>query len=241
MKASLLSALALLGALTGCGSREEGMRLHLGLAFRSARGAQQEGASRRFTNDRGEHITLNRAYLTVSSVELIACNASSAWRWLRHLSPVGTAHAHSETNPRRLGTPHVLNLELPDGERLALGTLHPPPATYCAARLALGPADADAEGEPALVGMEGRTLRLEGTFTPSIGGSAQPFTLENSAFIGIELPLEPLTLSEASPESRQLLTLTYDRWLDGLSPLAAEAPAQALRNAAASAAVIPSP
>jgi hypothetical protein len=241
MKPLLLSTLALLSALTGCGSREEGLRLHLGLVHRAGRGAQVEGSSRHFTNDRGERITLSRAYLTVSSVELIACPSLSTWRWLSRLSPVGTAHAHSESSPRRLGTPHVSSLERPDGELLVLGTLRPPPAAYCRARLVLGPADADAEGEPAQAGMVGKTLRLEGTFAPATGEPVQPFTLESSAVANAELPLEALHLSEETPESHQLITLAYDRWLDGLSPLEPGAAAQALRNAAASAQVAPSP
>lgn len=241
MKPALLSILALLPALAGCGSREEGLRLHLGLAWNAAREAQAAGTLRQFTNDRGDRITLSRGYLTVSSVELIPCPTSSAWRWLRQLSPVGTAHAHSESNPRRLGTPHVVSLERPDGEALALGTLHPPPGSYCRAHLILGPADADAEGAPTLVGMEGKTLRLEGSFAPASGGPTQPFTLESTAVLNADVPLEALSLSPETPESHQLLTLAYDQWLDALSPLEPGAAAQALRNAAASVTLAPSP
>jgi len=241
MKPALLSSVLLLSALTGCGWREEGLRLHLGLAHHAERGARLEGGSRHFTTDRGELVSLSRAYLTVSSVELIPCPAPSAWRWLRQLSPVGTAHAHSEANPRRLGTPHVISLERSDGEPLELGTLHPPPATYCRARLVLGPADEDAEGEPLQVGMAGKSLLLEGSFSPAEGAPAQPFKLESSAVITVELPLEALRLSEESPESRQRITLAYDRWLDGLSPGAPASAEQALRNVAASATMAPSP
>jgi hypothetical protein len=89
--------------------------------------------------------------------------------------------------------------------------------------------------------MVGKTLRLEGIFAPATGEPAQPFTLESSGVVNVELPLEALRLSEECPESYQLITLEYDRWLDGLSPLAPEAAAQALRNVAASARVSPSP
>lgn len=241
MKTALVSTLAVLSVLTGCGSREEGLRLHLGLAYRAEREVQVEAASRHFINDRGDRITLSRAYLTVNSVEIIACPTQSAWRWLRQLSPVGTAYAHTESNPKRLGTPYVSSLERPDGDPLELGTLHPPPAEYCRVHVVLGPADADAVGDPSAVGMEGKTLLLEGFFTPASGGSPQPFTLESGAVANAELRLEALRLSEESPESHQLITLAYDRWLDGLSPLAPEAAAQVLRNAAASAAIAPSP
>lgn len=241
MKPAPLSLLILLLIPIGCGWREEGLRLHLGLTHHATRGARAEGASRHFTTDRGERITLSRAYVTVSSVEFIPCPDLSASRWLRQLSPIGTAHAHSESSPRRLGTPHVSSLARSDGEALELGTLHPPPAAYCRARLVLGPADADAEGEPLLAGMVGKTLLLEGTFEPATGEPAQYFTLESSAVVNAELPLEALRLSGESPESHVLITLAYDHWLDGLSVLEPEAEAQALRNVAASASIAPSP
>jgi hypothetical protein len=241
MKPALLASGVLLWALTGCGWREEGMRLTLGLAHHAERGVRIESGSRAFTTDRGELITLSRAYLTVSSVELIPCPAPSAWRWLRQLSPVGTAYAHSEPNPRRLGTPHVISLERADGEPLELGTVRPPPATYCRALVVFAPADADAEGELPRGGMTGKTLLLEGTAAAAAGEPARPFFLESNASATVELPLEALRLSEESPESRQLMTLAYDRWLDGLSPLEPGAASQALRNAATSATLAPSP
>jgi hypothetical protein len=241
MKPALLSLVIPFLILTGCGWREEGLRLHLGLTHHAVRGARSEGASRHFTTDRGERITLSRAYVTVSSVELIPCPSLSASRWLRQLSPVGTAHAHSESNPRRLGTPHVSSLARSDDEALELGTLHPPPDTYCRVRLVLGPADADAEGEPLLAGMVGKTLLLEGTLDPATGEPAQPFTLESRGVANAELPLEALRLSGESPESHVLITLAYDRWLDGLSVLEPGADAQALRSVAASASIAPSP
>ncbi|HVG56914.1 MAG TPA: hypothetical protein VNA24_00050 [Hyalangium sp.] len=241
MKVAILLLLILLLAPTGCGWREEGLRLRLSLAHHAARGAQIEGASRHFTTHAGDRVTLSRAYLTLSSVELIPCQASSSWRWLRQLSPVGTAHAHSESSPRRLGTPHVSSLARSDGEALALGTLYPPPAAYCRARLIFGPADADAEGEPLPVGMVGKTLLLEGSLSPATGGAVQPFTLESSAVINAELPLDALRLSEEFPESHLLITLAYDRWLDGLSFQSPDAATQALRNAAASATMAPLP
>jgi hypothetical protein len=241
MKAAILPLLVLLLALTGCGWREEGLRLQLSLAHHAARGAQVEGASRHFTTEAGDRVTLSRAYLTLSSVELIPCQASSAWRWLRQLSPVGTAQAHSESSPKRLGTPHVSSLARSDGEALELGTLYPPPAAYCRARLVFGPADADAQGEPLPVGMVGKTLLLEGSLVSATGGPVQPFTLESSGVVNAELPLEALRLSEESPEAHLLITLAYDHWLEGLSCLTPEAAAQALRNVAASATIAPSP
>jgi hypothetical protein len=89
--------------------------------------------------------------------------------------------------------------------------------------------------------MVGKTLLLEGSFSPATGGAVQPFTLESSAVINAELPLDALRLSEEFPESHLLITLAYDRWLDGLSFQSPDAATQALRNAAASATMAPLP
>ncbi len=239
MKARPLFVLATVLNLAGCGSREEGVRLHLWLAHLPAQEAQVEGPTRHFTNDLGEHITLSRAHVTLSSVEIFPCATGSAWRWLRHLSPVGTAHAHSESNPQRLGVPHVSGLERPDGEALALGTLRPPPGSICRARLTFAPADADAEGLSAAADMEDKTLRLEGSFSPAEGGPSQPFLLESSGVFNVELSVEALTLSADTREADLVIHLAYDRWLDGASPSAPEASAQALRNVGQSAVIAP--
>ncbi len=228
-------------ALCACGAREEGIRLHLQLELRPARNGQTEGSARQFTNDRGEHITLTRAHVTLSSVEFFPCPTSSAWRWLRHLSPIGTAEAHSTTSPRRLGTPHVIGLERPDGEALVLGTLQPPPGSYCRAHLVFGPADADAEGLPAGAGMVGKTLLLEGERVPAGGGPAQPFRLESTNVGNAEVRLEGLSLTADALEASRTFQLAYDRWLDGVDLASPEASEQVLRNVASSTAVEPSP
>jgi hypothetical protein len=242
MKKTLLLRGALLPLfLTGCGSREEGTRLLLELAHRSVRAAQVEGLTRHFTNDRGDRITLTRAYVTLGSVEIIPCPEPAALRWLRTLSPVGTAHAHTESSPRRLGTPYVSGLERPDGEPLPLGLLRPPPGLYCRAHLVFAPADADAEGLPADGSMEGKTLVLEGGVVPVGEEALRPFRLESSGVANAQLPLEQVSLSPEDLESEQRITLHYDRWLDGTSPLATDAATQVLRNVASSTSIESSP
>jgi hypothetical protein len=236
-----LSTALLLLCLAGCGSREEGTRLHLGLAHLPTRAAEAEGTRRHFTNDQGDRITVTRAHVTLNSVEIFPCPTSAARRWLRALAPIATAHAHTESSPRRLGTPYVSSLERPDGEPLALDTLRPPPASYCRVHLVFGPADADAVGLPEDGHMEGRTLVLEGTVVPSGEEDPRPFRLESAGVAHAELSFNGLTLSPEALESHQLITLAYDRWLDGGSPLASDAAARALQNVARSAAVIPSP
>ncbi|MFY0522529.1 hypothetical protein ACN28I_04735 [Archangium gephyra] len=229
----------LLLALCACGAREEGIRLHLGLDFRPTSPALAEGFARQFTNSQGDRITLDRAHITLSSVEIIPCQTSSAWRWLRRLSPIGTAEAHEANTPRRLGTPHVSGLERPDGEPWALGTLQPPPGSYCRARLVFAPADADAEGLTPGVDMEGRTLLLEGRVLPASGGPERPFRLESASLTNAEVWLEGLSLTPDALEASRTLHLAYDRWLDGVDPASPGAAEQVLRNVAGSATIGP--
>ncbi|XXF81342.1 hypothetical protein P2318_16745 [Myxococcaceae bacterium GXIMD 01537] len=220
----------LLGA---CGAREEGIRLQLGLTLSAERGAQAgEGAARTFTNDRGERITLTRAYVTLGSVELLPCPTTSAWRWLRELSPIGTARAHSASSPLKLGVPNVGGLALAEGASRALGTLTPPPGAYCHAHLIFSPADPDAEGLPPNVDMTGRTVLLEGEFVPAGGGEARPFKIEGSGIAVADVRLEGVTLSAEASETSRVIALAYDRWLDGVSPDAKDAATAVVRNVA---------
>ncbi|WNG36834.1 hypothetical protein F0U61_26525 [Archangium violaceum] len=230
----------LLLALCACGSREEGIRLHLDLDLRPAREAKTEGQVRQFTNAQGARVVLTRAHVTLGSVEIFPCQTSSAWRWLRALSPIGTAEAHEASTPRRLGIPHVSGLERPDGESLALGTLQPPPGSYCRARLVFSPADADAEGLTTARDMEGKTLLLEGQFEPSSGeGPTQPFHLESASLANVEVWLEGITLSADALEASRTIHLAYDTWLDGVDPTADDAAEQVLKNIAKSATLGP--
>ncbi|OJH35748.1 hypothetical protein [Cystobacter ferrugineus] len=240
MKTSSPLLLALL-TLCACGYREEGTRLHLGLDFRPAKEVRAEGTTREFLNDRGDRIRLHRARVTLSAVEIFACQKSTAWKWLRALSPIGTAEAHSEGSPRKLGTPYVMGLGPADGEALALGTLRPPPDSYCRVHLLFAPADADAEGLGEHPDMEGKTLVLEGERIPAEGGPAVPFHVETSDIINTEVTLGGLTLSPESLEASRTLHLAYDRWLDGVDSVAAGSSAteQILRNLAGSVTVQP--
>ena len=229
----------LLVALGGCGEREEGVQLHLRLDLRPEREASTASTARQFTTPQGARITLNRAAFTLSSVEIFPCETSSAWRWPRWLSLVATAEAHELGSPRLLGVPHVSGLELPDGQALELGTLHPPPGSYCRARLIFAPADEDAEGLSTQQDMEGRTLLLEGESAPASGQPARPFHLETPTLINAEVRLEGLSLTPDALEASRTIHLAYDRWLDGVDPTSEGAAEQVLRNVAASVTLAP--
>jgi hypothetical protein len=230
MKPSLRGLLLSSLFLSACGAREEGMRLHLQLVHAPARGAEVDGPTRGFTTPRGEHITLTRAHVTLHSLELFPCQeAGSVTAW------------HTASSPLKLGTPHVDGLERPDGAPLELGTLRPPPGTYCRMRLVFAPADADAVGAPAGGDMLGRTLRLEGDVTPAEGGPARPFLLQSTGTSTAERALDRLSLSEEEREKHLVLSLPYDRWLEDVPWDSQEAAAQVLTQVSTSVQLQPEP
>jgi hypothetical protein len=216
--------------LSACGAREEGLRLHLTLIHGPARAVEVDGTLRHFTNPQGERITLTRAHVTLHSVELFPCQEQGSVTAL-----------HTASSPLKLGTPHVDGLERPDGEPLELGTLRPPPGTYCRMRLVFAPADADAVGAPAGGGMVGRTLRLEGEVTPADGSPARAFLLESTGLSTAERPLDRLTFSSEELEKHLVLTLPYDRWLENVPWNALEAPERVLTQVSASVQLQPGP
>jgi hypothetical protein len=217
---------ALLG-LTACagGERVEGLELKLGLTTTRARPAPPgvpEG--RRLLTNEGASAALSGALFTLGSVELLPCPEVGWRRWLRGLSPVGTAWAHSTTNARRLGSPQVLSLGEADNVVVELGVLRPPPGRYCHARLTFEPADSDAHGlDSAAVGgeavdMEGRSLHLRGTVATGNGPEARDFRVDTRGVASVDVALDGLTLSEEAPTASVVFALAWDMWLDGVGP-----------------------
>jgi len=210
----------------GCSSEEAGVSLAMHLAHRPS-GVSQSGAERVIQRPNGDVVRLTRGHVNVASVEIFAC-PSMAWRKvLDALSPLGTAQAHTEGTPTRIGEPHVDDLLRDDAQRLTLGTLKPPADRYCRAVVLLEAADADAVGLPASVPMEGSTLLLEGTVEPAGGGAAQPFELASSAeaeadvqFLGSTGSPSALPLTTAGTARTGHVLLRYDRWFDAVDPLA---------------------
>lgn len=215
------------------------MQFHVNLALQAASSVQADGSSRTFTNAQGDRIKLTRAYVTVSSVELAACPKGAMWRWLQQLSPIGTAEAHSTSSPLKLGEPHVSGFGTTDSELQVLGTLAPPPGSYCRATVVLAPADDDAVGLPSGVNMVGKTLLLEGQRVPAGGGATQTFHVESAGTSVVELSLDGVSLSESAPEVSRVISLAYDRWLEGVDPSAAAAGQSVLDNVSRTASVKP--
>lgn len=151
----------------------------------------------------GDTIELTLGYVAISSVEIVACEggslAQAGWRW----PGIGVAHAHSSTSPRKLGVPGVVPLAPREAVRAELGSLEPPPGTYCEARVVLGPADGDALMLPEGVAMVGHSLVIEGRVIDAGDGTSTPFRLESQATIEIVGRLR-FELAEEGPHEAQL-------------------------------------
>ncbi|MFP2958174.1 hypothetical protein ACLEPN_10135 [Myxococcus sp. 1LA] len=223
LKPSALGAALL--SLTGCGggNHEAGMTLDLSLITARARPISGAAGARELMNDQGSRAVLTSGFVTLGSVELMPC-AELGWkRLLRQLSPVGTAWAHTVSNPTRLGTPHVVSLGNEDGTVIRLGQVRPPPGRYCHARLTFEPADDDAEGLAAAaqgdapVDMVGRSLHLRGTLATGQDGEPQPFEASFQTRATVDVLLEWVTLSEEQPHAELVFALSWDTWLDGVN------------------------
>ncbi|ATB51023.1 hypothetical protein [Corallococcus macrosporus] len=226
---SLLKPAALGAALlsvAGCGGTDvqEGLTLDLSLITARARPISGAAGAREFMNDQGTRAVLTSGFVTLGSVELLPC-AEVGWkRFLRQLSPVGTAWAHhTATNPLRMDLPHVVSLGTADETPIALGTLRPAPGRYCHARLTFEPASQDAEGLAAAaqgdapVDMVGRSLHLRGTLATGQDGEPQPFEVSFQTRATVDVLLEWVTLSEAQPHAALVFALSWDTWLDGVN------------------------
>lgn len=206
VRRALAPALAVVGVLgpsfVGCHD-EDGLSAEVRLSV--------SAPSVEFTTDRGYQVKLTRAEVSIQGAELRGC--AGARRPARRGG--GVAWAHSTATATSLGVSRVVSLLEATAAPVALGTLAPPPGAYCALRLALAPADGDADGLPdeAMVGV---TLRMEGTYRAA--GSTQ------------ESPLRGTTAGKVSADGALTLTLSADgveratvtaelgrgAWLDGL-------------------------
>jgi hypothetical protein len=228
--ALVLFTCAALPASAGCGSTEGGTRLYVGIEHHFAGSSpvlHAEDAPRQFTTDLGHEVTLEQGYVTLSAVELFACEDGHAsfWQELRRsLTLIPEAHAHSEpSSDLELTVPVVDDLLRADGEAHVFGQLSPPAGEYCRVQLTFGAADSDAEELPATPDMVGVTLHLSGTVLSGVA-APQPFTYRSSGGLIRSMDLvdasgasAPLVLDGGHPEADLVVGLVYDTWLDGLA------------------------
>lgn len=219
-----LHAVAWLLASTGLiacseGSRTAGVTIDFTLTPQPVNHATQAAGPKPFNNTEGTEIRLQKAYLAMGSVELHTdCDEPGFVRnrsWVPRLEwLIGSAHAHTEASPTRLGIPTVVNLLAADGQPQGWSQLAPPVATYCGATWQVLAADEDAENLPADTDMVGLSLLLEGGYGPD----NLPFSLTTSRALS---PAKrrfaaALILGADQPQATVELNIPYDRWFDGL-------------------------
>jgi hypothetical protein len=210
-KIALFLVVGVLQSLLGgasCSTSEAGLEVNVQLVPPPAGAAP-------ITSDRGYAVTLERAYLTVGSVELEGCENAVLPSLELPFGPK-LAFAHSVTSPTRIGSPAVLSLAGEEAEQVSFGTLGPPPGEYCALRVGLEPADADASHLPNDVDFVGLTLTLEGTYRDS-SGTEGAFSVATTQTIERSVPFERLELGDDA-EREAVLVVNADsaRWFDGI-------------------------
>jgi hypothetical protein len=220
-------ACAVAAITAACGASGRSDQTSVLLRARHTAGRAVSGtAERSFTTAGGERVTLTRAIVTLSSVELFPCQSTAArlWRWV---SPVGIARAHGVGTERRLAAPNLHDLLAPDADVAELGRVSPYAGSYCWARVTLAPADADTPGATD-AGLVGASLVLEGTLSAADGTNPRPFALRTATTRGVDVTSFPVLALGKDDQTRRTFVLTYGGWLDGIDPLAAGAADQVL-------------
>lgn len=167
-----------------CTGSTDGMQIDL--LFSAA--TEADPAPVAAVDEAGVGFTLTSAYLVVTELQLLSCAAPAAS--LRALLGPSIAHAHGVGSATVMAAPQVLDLLGGSREPLAWVTMAPPPGDYCGVRLAVGPADADAEGLPVSPDMRGNSLYLAGEIAPGSGRPAIPFELHTDLSRDVTIDLD---------------------------------------------------
>ncbi len=175
-------------------------------------------------------------WIVVDAVELIPCDAQLSnvpvplSKIFENISFISNAYAHGPTTPIRQGVPNIIGLH--QLQTMELATFEPPPDSYCALKVDVGPADDDAYNLSAKNSfvedhsiyyrddndhtMALATLRTDHTFT--LDESTWTFGVEQDQHhtITIKLDLDQL-LADKLPENiddsgRTLLTRMSGAW-----------------------------
>lgn len=180
----------------GCVRVIPGVQLSLKVEIAQPDALNSQGEAIYLSPEGGE-LHLASGYLNISAWEVLPC-ATAGLQFPRLTS---VAQAHTQGSPTQWGTPQAIDLRDVGGEALSLGTIEPPPGSWCSILLYLSPADGDGLGLPPGGSMTGQTFTLAGTFGPQGAGDTTPFEIESDISNLIILPLGDggLTFDEASP------------------------------------------
>jgi hypothetical protein len=215
---ALLGALAAVRLLAGCSSVSEiSEGVVIAIAAESPRNPRRDAAGSLIVNtDLGYVVTLTRAYLVSTSLEIFACQPIATRLWQRWV--IGRAQAHALDAPTRMGTAFVESFTGTGtaDERHELGEIKPPPGRYCRAVYTASAADRDAIGMPPDSVAVGNTVYLEGTFQRQPGDQPRPFTVASSAPFTVEADIAAIDLFGATPTPTLVIRKQADHWLDGI-------------------------
>ncbi len=212
----LFGVLAWAHLSAGCAQHVPGVRVDFDAV---RRGEAPDGGLPALRDGAGHRVTLRRAVLVVTSLQLHPCgeaaDAGSEMAWLSQWFGVPVARAHGMGSPTRLAVPHVLDLSGPGP--WPLGALEPPTGRYCAVTVTLGPADADAEGLADAAGALGRSLWLEGQWEDGSGNGRDLRTVSGRRLSRrLPLPDGGMLLDGAHRSARIEVRFEPDQWLAGL-------------------------
>lgn len=220
-KAVTLAVLSILiGLFSACGgagggSSEAGVEAAFYAVFRQSDQAGQGEGNKTVTTAEGTIVVLEKAYLTLWSVELADdCRDND---YVFRLYP-GAAYAHAEESPTVMGTTRVINLTGEDNQTIALGTITPPSGSYCGVNAQIIKADSDAVALPSDVNMVNRVVYLKGTYQTI--SMAQPEAFEfatGRALPSVKRSFDlPVELGSGHMNADVTLNVEYGGWFDGL-------------------------
>jgi hypothetical protein len=213
----------LLAMLAGCGSSggssSAGTQVLLSATPSAITLPAKSAGPKTITNSSGDAVTLNTAYLVISSVTLESSCGTSFSTMLDDIfdSFIPAANAHTTSTPTSTGEPYVIDILAGDNIPVSVGSVAPPAADYCGATIDLLAADADANKLPGNVDMVGRSVYIEADYV-LFGGGIGSFTINTSrALLPRDLLFSALMMLSASNlNGSATLAINYDTWFDGV-------------------------
>ena len=190
-----------------------------------------ENNPRVFTLPSGTQVTIDKAYVALSALELMPCAANTvAQQWGKKVNAwlFTPAVAHSGATPTRSGTPYWLDLTAEQPQFMAV--LYPPIASYCDVDLSFSRADDDTEfvlnggtysAEQAVI--IGQTFILEGQYTLAGAATAEPLSIMSSKSLpvvnydlaGMALEVNPVSSIDLKLDLHRWLGATEEQWSSG--------------------------
>ena len=240
------NALALLGSgflLMHCMVHRDGTSVDLTVMSASPSSASDAPNAVVIEAPSGDRVTILRAYVVLSRVELVACSEASVWKRMQELWAPAIAHAHGRNTLTAWAIPNVIApIDIQQRETW-VADLHPPAGRYCTVRVSFDAADSDAEALPSDVSMVGRSLRIEGHYSAAGELGSHLFSYECTGAVTRELPLlddtgAPTQLELRSEQLRATIRIefTFDDLFDGVDLIPGTDPVRAdlvLQNALA--------